>query len=44
MKVSKAFAKVFLSAPQLNPSNSGVNYKRSYDKTKASKSTTSLED
>ena len=36
-KQSKAFAKVFLSAPQLNPQNSGVNYKRSYNKTQKAK-------
>lgn len=41
MKNSAAFTKVFLSAPQLNPSNSGKgskgNYKCSYDKTHKSK-------
>ena len=38
--VSNEFSKTFLSAPQANPSNSGKgkkgNYKRPYDKTKAS--------
>lgn len=37
MKHSQAYIKTFLSAPQLNPSNSGKgkngNYKRSYSKT-----------
>ena len=37
MKPSKEFTKVFLSAPQRNPANSGKgkegNYKRAYSKT-----------
>lgn len=41
MKVSKIFEKVFLSAPQRNPNNSGKgkngNYKRAYNKTKRAK-------
>lgn len=41
MKVSKIFEKLFLSAPQRNPSNSGKgkngSYKRQYNKTKRSK-------
>ena len=32
-----AYEKVFLSAPQYNPNNSGVNYKRPYSKTKRKK-------
>lgn len=39
MKQSKEFIKVFLSAPQLNPENSGKgkngNYKRPYAKTRS---------
>lgn len=30
----KAFEKVFMSAPQRNPANSGKNYNRPYKKTK----------
>lgn len=33
-KVSKEYEKVFLSAPQLNPANSGKLYQRPYKKTK----------
>lgn len=40
-KPSPAFTKVFLSAPQYNPSNSGKgeqgNYKREYNKTERAK-------
>lgn len=40
-KPSAAFEKVFLSAPQYNPSNSGKgeqgNYKRAYNKTAKAK-------
>jgi hypothetical protein len=33
-----AYLQVFCSAPQLNPGNSGKNYKRSYNKTKSNRS------
>ena len=44
MKVSATFTKVFLSAPQLNPANSGVNYKRAYNKTRKNKGAEANED